>query len=209
MSRFSWSVPFICWKSSSAQLVPGFSWALLTTPLFWVCFHDICMTSPRQSSVISMVWRIIKSAHRFSGNINQADPSLSLRPRSPVAYLKPCQRSAGCGMSASKHASAVASAGLSDGINRPLPSLQSNRDQGGSLGMTCEGPKPSKNTQRNTTWLSWALLHWTWGREPTSHCSQPWNRTLSHSMEDTTQTKALWIILNIRSLFFFLPDWRK
>lgn len=147
--------------SSSARA--GFSWALLTAPLFSVCFHDICMTSPRQSPVILMVRRIIKSARRSSVNINQAEPSLSdLGPL--VAYLKPCQRSAGCGMSTSKHAGAVASAGPSDGVNSSLPSLQCNRDQGGSLALTCEGPKPAKNTQRNTTWLSSASLYWTWGR---------------------------------------------
>lgn len=70
--RVSSNVPYMVHGRFS-----GFSWALLTTPLVWECFHDICMTSPKQSSVISTVWRIIKSARRFSVNINQADPSLS------------------------------------------------------------------------------------------------------------------------------------
>lgn len=166
------------------------------------------MTSPRRSPVILTVRRIIKSARRFSANINQADPSLA-DPGPPVAYLKPCQRSAGCGMSASKHARAVAWAGPVWWHKQGLPSLQSHRDQGGSSGMTCEGPKPAKNTQRNTTPLSSAWLYWTWGRQPTSHCSQAWNRTEIHSTEDTPQTKALWIILNIHSLSLFPPDWRK
>lgn len=93
--------------------------------------------------MILMVRRIIKSARRSSVNINQAEPSLSdLGPL--VAYLKPCQRSAGCGMSTSKHARAVASAGPSDGVNSSLPSLQCNRDQGGSLALTGEGPNRPK-----------------------------------------------------------------
>lgn len=121
----------------------GFSWALLTMPLFWVCFHDICMTWPKPSFVISTVWRIIKSARELPRE-HKSSRSVSLRPRFPVAYLKPCQRRAGCGMSTSTHARAVASAEPSDGINSPLPSLQSNRDQGGLLGMTCEGPNGPK-----------------------------------------------------------------
>lgn len=64
-------------------------------------------------------------------------------------------------MSTSKHARAVASAGPSDGVNRPLPSLQSNRDQGGSLALTCEGPKPAKKhaAQHNLIVFSFALLN--------------------------------------------------
>lgn len=55
-------------------------------------------------------------------------------------------------MSKGKHARAVLSAELSDGINRPLPSLESNRDQAGLVGMTCEGPDGAKTcnaTQHN------------------------------------------------------------
>lgn len=109
--------------------------------------------------MILMVRRIIKSARRSSVNINQAEPSLpDLGPL--VAYLKPCQRSAGCGMSTSKHARAVAPAGPSDGVNSSLPSLQCNRDQAGSLALTCEGPKPAKNTQQhNLIVFSLALLN--------------------------------------------------
>lgn len=57
-------------------------------------------------------------------------------------------------MSKGKHARAVLSAELSAGINRPLPSLESNRDQAGLVGMTCEGPDGAKNMQHNTTQLS-------------------------------------------------------
>lgn len=39
--------------------------------------------------------------------------------------------------------------GLPDGINRPLPSLESNRDQAGLVGMTCEDPDRAKTC--NTT----------------------------------------------------------
>lgn len=57
-------------------------------------------------------------------------------------------------MSKGKHARAVLSAELPVGINRPLPSLESNRDQAGLVGMTCEGPYGAKNMLHNTTQLS-------------------------------------------------------
>lgn len=87
-----------------------------TTPLSFL-WHLYAFCSDR-SSVALTVWRIIKFAFCFSWK-NKSSQSISLRPRSLVAYLEPCQRSTGCGMSKGKHAKAVLSA-VPDSINRPF-----------------------------------------------------------------------------------------